>query len=185
MDIGKGVGGMRIVRGLVRKIAVIAAAYVAGVFLILGVYTGIAECNGLDYSYTFVYTFCPVLKIKDSGNIILPEPHGDGDYDTPAGSYGPVVVIDELCWEDTTFLEHEMVHARQRYRLFFIGFQLLYTYSERDRIFFEYEAFKAENRLVSDEEIALQLSLDVYGNGLSKEQILVVISSYRTVQFKT
>lgn len=172
-------------KGFVRKFAVIASAYVTGVLLIIGVYAGVAECNGLEYSFTFVYRICPVLKIRDSGNIFLPEPHENGDYDTPAGSYGPVVVIDESCWEDTTFLQHELVHTRQRYRFFFIGFHLLYTYSEKQRIYFEYQAFKAENAHVSDEEIALQLSMEIYGNQLSREQILTVINSYREEHLKT
>lgn len=176
---------MKLFRGLVRKVVVITAAYVAGIFLILVAYIGIAESNDLDYSFTFVYSICPVLKIKDSGYIILPEPHVDGDYDTPAGSYGPVVVIDESCWEDSTFVQHELAHARQRYQYFFLGFQLLYTYSEKQRIYFEYEAFRAENTRISDEEIALQLSMEIYGNGMSKDQILQVINGFRPEVLKT
>lgn len=174
----------KVLRAVFRKVVVVLGAYVAGIFLILGAYTGVAICNDLDYSFTFVYGVCPVLQIKDAGNVLLPEPHPGGDFDTPAGNYGPVVVVDEQCWEDKSFLLHELAHVQQRYRWFFLGFHLLYMNSEQQRIFFEYEAYRAENVGVSNREIALQLSMEIYGNGLSQDQILQIINRYEVDQIE-
>jgi hypothetical protein len=165
------------ISAVLRKISIVAAAYCIGIALILCTYTGIAISHNLEYSFRFVYTICPVLQIKDSNNIFLPESYEPGEYDVPAGNYGPVIVLGESVWDDKSFFMHELTHVEQRYRWLFVGFHLLYNYSREHNIYFEYEAYKAENSGASDEEIAMQLSIDIYGNNLSKDEILAIINT--------
>ncbi len=173
------------ITAVLRKISIVTAAYSIGIALILCTYTGIAICHNLEYSLRFVYKICPVLQIKDCNNVILPVSYEPGEYDVPAGNYGPVVVLDESVWEDKSFLNHELAHVEQRYKWFFVGFYVLYNYSREHNIYFEYEAYKAENSGVSDEEIAMQLSIEIYGHNLSKNEILAIINNHRVSGLQT
>jgi hypothetical protein len=165
------------ITAVLRKITIVVVAYCAGIALILCTYTGIAISNNLEYSLDFVYTICPVLQIKDCNNVFLPESYAPGEYDVPAGNYGPVIVLGESVWNDKKFHMHELAHVEQRYRWFFVGFHVLYNYSREHNIYFEYEAYKAENSGASDEEIAMQLSIEIYRYNLSKAEIMAIITN--------
>lgn len=140
---------------------------IIGFFLIETIfYICLIKTKNLDYNVTTVYKIFPVLLIYEdvssfSFNTITPQ----------ALSFGFVVVLNKKY--DKDYLLHELTHVKQYYRYCMLA-PLLYTFNQKYRVIFEYEAYMSESNRFLDEEF-IDHMYKFYNITLSKNDIYVII----------
>ncbi len=152
-------------------------SYVLGLLCIIGVYSAIAQYNNLNYKLTSVYKICPVLIIEDVNNILLLlEDIDNSSEGFLGGRIGPIVVLYEEGREDENVLIHELTHAKQAYKKFFILDEIMYRTNSEYRLLAEYEAFKSEKNPFRENLIVDILHMD-YNLDMTRQEIIDIIKN--------